>query len=102
MPIETPLKVLFVSTEVNPFSKSGGLGDVAGSLPKALRDVGVDIRVALPKYKSIPESHLTDARKVSQFTVHLAWRAQEAAVYALDAHGNGDSTYFIENDFYFA
>ncbi|MCL2576651.1 MAG: glycogen synthase [Defluviitaleaceae bacterium] len=96
------LKILLVSTEVNPYSKSGGLGDVAGSLPKALRDIGVDMRVALPKYKSIPEKYLTDARKTSEFTVYLSWRAQNAAVYALDSFGDGDSVYFIENDFYFS
>jgi len=96
------LKVLFVATEVNPYSKAGGLGDVAGSLPKALRDMGVDMRVVLPKYRSIPEQYMAEARSISEFTVHLAWRAQEASVYALDAHGDGDSVYFIENDFYFA
>jgi starch synthase len=95
------LKVLLVSTEVNPYSKSGGLGDVAGSLPKALRDVGVDIRVALPKYQSIPEKYLTDVRNAAEFTVHLSWRAQDARILALDSYGDGDSVYFIENDFYF-
>ncbi|MCL2225618.1 MAG: glycogen synthase [Defluviitaleaceae bacterium] len=95
------LKVLLVSTEVNPYSKSGGLGDVAGSLPKVLRDMGVDMRVALPKYQTVPHEHLTDAKKVSEFTVHLSWRAQDANVLALDAFGDGDSVYFIENDFYF-
>lgn len=103
MPIDKKsLKVLLVSTEVSPYSKSGGLGDVAGSLPKALRDIGVDMRVALPKYQSIPAEHLKDAKKVSEFTVRLSWRAQDATVHALDAHGDGDSVYFIENDYYFA
>jgi starch synthase len=96
------LKILFVSTEVNPYSKSGGLGDVAGSLPKALREKGVDIRVVLPKYKTIPEKYNKEMKKISDFTVHLSWRAQEAAIYTLDAHDNGDSVYFVENDFYFA
>jgi len=96
------LKILLVSTEVNPYSKSGGLGDVAGSLPKALRDRGVDMRVVLPKYKTIPEKFLKDTKNVTNFTVHLSWRAQKADIYALDAHGDGDSVYFIENDFYFS
>jgi starch synthase len=103
MPIDkNSLKVLFVSTEVNPYSKSGGLGDVAGSLPKAMRDIGVDMRVALPKYKSVPAKYLEDTRTASEFTVHLSWRAQDAKIHALDAHGDGESVYFIENDFYFA
>ena len=96
-----PLKVLFVSTEVNPYSKSGGLGDVAGSLPKALRDKGVDVRVVMPKYKSIPVHLMKDVRVKSKFTVRLSWRAQDAVVHALDAYGDGDSVYFVENDFYF-
>ena len=50
------LKVLFVASEAVPFIKTGGLADVAGSLPKALRDKGVDIRVVLPKYAGIPAS----------------------------------------------
>ncbi|MCL2047197.1 MAG: glycogen synthase [Defluviitaleaceae bacterium] len=95
------LKILFVSTEVNPYSKSGGLGDVAGSLPKALRDLGVDMRVALPKYASIPQKYLDEAKNISSFDVHLSWRVQQASVHALDAHGDGESVYFVENDFYF-
>ena len=97
-----PLRVLLVATEVNPYSKTGGLGDVAGSLPKALRDRDVDIRVVLPKYKTIPEELITDAKLLSTFTVHLSWRAQEAKIYMLDEYGDGASVYFIENDFYFA
>jgi len=95
------LKILLVSTEVNPYSKSGGLGDVAGSLPKALREQGIDMRVVLPKYKTVPEKYLANAKTVADFTVHLAWRAQDAKILALDAHGDGDSVYLVENDFYF-
>ena len=43
-----PLKVLFVSSEVAPFAKTGGLADVVGALPKALRALGLDVRVAMP------------------------------------------------------
>jgi len=96
------LRVLLVATEVNPYSKTGGLGDVAGSLPKALRDRDVDIRVVLPKYGSIPGDLLTNAKLLSTFTVHLSWRAQDATILSIDAHGDGDSVYLIENDFYFA
>jgi len=95
------LKVLMVATEVSPYSKTGGLGDVTGSLPKVLRDRDVDVRVALPRYRSIPESLLSDVRLVADFTVHLSWRIQHAKVLALDAYNNGDSVYFIENDYYF-
>jgi len=91
------LKILFVSTEVNPYSKSGGLGDVAGSLPKALREKDVDIRVVLPLFKTVPEHLLADAKVVCNFTVHLSWRAQEATILLLEEEG----VYFIRNDHYF-
>jgi len=92
-----PLKILFVSAEVSPYSKTGGLGDVAGSLPKALRGKGVDVRVVLPKFGSIPAGLLKGAKPVANFTVHLSWRAQNADIYALE----NEHVYFIENDQYF-
>jgi len=95
-----PLKILFVSTEVAPFSKTGGLGDVAGSLPKALRARGADARVVFPKYKTIPEERLAGARKVCSFTTHLSWRSQDASVYAVD-DADGAPIYMIDNEFYF-
>ena len=49
------VKVLFVTTELAPFSKVGGLGDVAGSLPKALRQAGVDVRVVTPAWPGVLE-----------------------------------------------
>jgi starch synthase len=51
-----PLKILFLSAEVAPFAKTGGLGDVAGSLPKALRALGHDVRVVMPAYQNIEDS----------------------------------------------
>lgn len=51
------LKVLFVAAEAVPFIKTGGLADVAGSLPKALTAQGVDIRVVMPKYENIPAEY---------------------------------------------
>ena len=90
-------KILFVSTEVNPYSKSGGLGDVAGSLPKALRERGADVRVVLPLYKTVPEHLLLNAKIIGSFTIHLAWRMQEATIVALEE----ENVYFIKNDHYF-
>jgi len=97
-----PLKILFVSAEVSPYVKTGGLGDVAGSLPKALRAKGIDARVVMPMFDSIPSQYLESARFVGAFNVHLSWRVQEAKIHALDPHNNGESVYFIENSFYFA
>ena len=51
--MKRPLKILFASPEVHPFAKVGGLGDVAGALPRALRELGHDVRVILPKYRKV-------------------------------------------------
>ena len=52
------LRILFAASEVVPFAKTGGLGDVAGSLPKELKKLGQDARIVMPKYGSIPEELL--------------------------------------------
>lgn len=90
------LKILIISTEVNPYSKSGGLGDVIGSLPQALRDKGADVKVALPLYKTIPGALLKNAQDVTCFPVQLSWRTQNASILSVD-----DNVYFIKNDHYF-
>ena len=50
----SPLKVLFVASECAPFAKTGGLADVAGALPKALRELDIDVRVVMPLYAGMP------------------------------------------------
>ena len=52
-----PIKILFLSAEVAPFAKTGGLGDIGGSLPKALADMGHDVRIVMPAYKNIEEGY---------------------------------------------
>lgn len=92
------LKVLFVSAEVSPYAKSGGLGDVAGSLPKALQAAGVDVRVVFPKYRTIKDEYLSSCQYISSFDISLDWRTQKADIYTI----RGDvPTYMIGNDFYF-
>lgn len=92
------LKVLVVASEAAPFIKSGGLGDVVGSLPKALREAGVDVRVVIPRHMSIKNSEMMDVKYVGEFDVHLLWRMQRAKILVKP----GDvPVYFIENDFYF-
>ncbi len=92
------LKVLFVSAEVSPYAKSGGLGDVAGSLPKALQAAGVDVRVVFPKYRTIKDEFLSSCKYISSFDVSLDWRTQKADIYTIRG---SVPTYMIGNDFYF-
>lgn len=92
------LKVLLVSSEVAPYAKSGGLGDVAGSLPKALKNLGIDIRVAVPKYKTIKNEYFADVKYLGAVTTSLSWRTQEAKILLKEADV---PIYFIENDAYF-
>lgn len=95
---EKPIKVLIISSEVVPYAKSGGLGDVIGSLPVALRKNGVDARVVMPKYKSIKNEHFIGCKYLGSYQTQLSWRKQPAGVIQKD----GDfTTYFIENDYYF-
>lgn len=92
------LKVLFVASEVSPYAKSGGLGDVAGSLPKSLQSAGVEVKVVFPKYKSIKQQYLEKAKYIDSFAVSLGWRDQSATLYSLEADV---PTFMIENDYYF-
>lgn len=93
------LNVLFASSEVIPFAKTGGLGDVAGSLPKAISKLGVDIRVVLPNYKSIPQQYKTDMEYIGYIFVDLSWRHQYCGIFKLVRE---DVTYyFLDNEYYF-
>ena len=93
------LKVLFVAAEAVPFIKTGGLADVAGSLPKALTAQGVDIRVVMPKYENIPAEYQQKMKHIGETTVNLSWRSQYCGVSKLTQ----DSVpfYFIDNEYYF-
>jgi len=64
-----PLRVLYVASEVAPFAKTGGLADVAGALPKALRKRGVDVRVVMPLYAGIDWNKLE--RLAGELTVPM-------------------------------
>jgi starch synthase len=91
--------VLMATTEFSPYVKSGGLGDVAGSLPHALRKEGVDVRVIMPLYRFLPSQLMDRMKFVKEFYVYLGWRRQYAGVYELD--NDGLPMYFIDSLFYF-
>ena len=92
--------VLFVSSEAVPFIKTGGLADVAGSLPKYFDKEHYDVRVMLPKYLCIPEKWRNQMKYVTHFYMDLAWRSQYVGV--LEMEYAGVHYYFIDNEFYFA
>ena len=93
------INVLFAAFEAAPFSKTGGLGDVAGSLPSALKGRNCDIRVILPKLRQIPQEYREQMKPVSIFTVPLGWRNQYCGIETLKL-GN-IQYYFVDNEFYF-
>jgi len=92
-------KVLFVAAEAVPFVKTGGLADVVGSLPKALQQHGLDVRVVLPKYKAIPARFAGNMEFVASITVPVSWRQKYCGIYRL-LH-EGITYYFIDNEEYF-
>lgn len=88
-------KILFTASEMFPFIKTGGLGDVIGSLPLELKNKNTDTRVVIPLYKNISQNNL---KYVTKFCVIGDWRNQWAEIYQFDF---GLPVYFVKNDYYF-
>ena len=80
-------KVLFVASESVPFIKTGGLADVAGSLPRYFNKDEFDVRVMIPKYTAIPEEYKNQMEFVTHFYLELAWRKQYVGVFKLNYNG---------------
>lgn len=93
-------KILFVASEAVPFIKTGGLADVAGSLPKCFNKEEFDVRVILPKYLCMSEEWKSKMNYVTHFYMDLAWRSQYVGV--LEMQYEGIQFYFIDNEYYFA
>lgn len=93
------MKVLFAAAEAHPFVKTGGLADVIGALPKALKNAGVDVRVILPKYRGIAEQYTSKMEHVAVVNVPIGWRNQYCGIERI-IH-DGIPVYFIDNEYYF-
>lgn len=93
------MKVLFASSEAYPFAMSGGLADVSGALPKALRKRFVGCRVVLPLYAAVSEEMRSKMTFICSITVPVAWRRQYCGIF--EAHIDGVIYYLIDNQYYF-
>ncbi|MBE6828516.1 MAG: glycogen synthase GlgA [Ruminococcaceae bacterium] len=93
------MKVLYAASEALPFMASGGLGDVAGSLPQALRKRLIGARVVMPMYDTIKQELKDEMTFITSFTVPVAWRRQYCGVF--QAKCGGVIYYLIDNQYYF-
>lgn len=92
-------KILFVASEVAPYAKSGGLGDVIGSLPKELIEIGYDVSVIMPRYREIE----TKMDYVVDYPIYMQGRKENCIIRAhnQDINGKALTTYFVDNITYF-
>lgn len=93
------MKVLFAASEAIPFIKSGGLGDVVGTLPKSLKKLGVDVRVIIPKYVDIPYEYKQLLKHKTHFNVSVGWRNQYCGID--ECIMDGITFYLVDNEYYF-
>ena len=94
------IKVLYVASECQPFIATGGLGDVAGSLPKAIAKLdGIDIRLIMPLYGKIKDEYGDKLEYIGNFTVHLSWRQEYCGLFKYKK--DGVTYYFVDNERYF-
>lgn len=94
------MQIVFASAECAPFVKTGGLGDVAGSLPAALVRAGAEVIVMVPKYATIKDEYKAQMEHFSDFYVSLGWRNEYCGLEKLEH--DGVTHMFIDNERYFA
>lgn len=93
------MKILYVTSEANPFAASGGLGDVMGALPRAVLECGHEVEVIMPYYDTVAEKYRSTMEHVTDIQFDLSWRKTGASVYKNTLYGV--TYYFIENHYYF-
>ena len=93
------MKVLYATSEAYPYAMSGGLADVAGALPKALRKRLIGCRVVLPLYDNISEELKANMQFITSITVPVAWRRQYCGIF--EVKHDGVIYYLIDNQYYF-
>ena len=93
------MRILFAATEAAPFFKTGGLGDVAGALPKELARKGEDVRVVLPLWKNMKEQYKEQLADALSFDVYVGYRRQYCGIKTVKM--DGVQYYFIDNMYYF-
>ena len=94
------MKILFAASEALPFAASGGLADVAGSLPSALsQNETLDCRVVMPLYRSVKPEIRNQMTFLKDITVEVGWRKQYCGIYTIQV---GNVTYYLlDNPYYF-
>ena len=95
-------KLLFIGAEAMPFAATGGLGDVMGSLPAAIKEAGgdnVDVRVVMPLYGAVSQAWREKMTRLVECEISLSWRKQYCGIYSLEK--DGVTYYFIDNEYYF-
>lgn len=93
------MKILYVTSEANPFAASGGLGDVLGALPISIKEEGAEAEVIMPLYATMKDEYKKSLTKVLDISFRLSWRSTGATVYKTEK--SGVCYYFIENHYYF-
>ncbi|OGC09524.1 starch synthase [candidate division WOR-1 bacterium RIFOXYA2_FULL_37_7] len=96
------MKILYVSAEVVPFAKTGGLADVAGALPKAIEKLGHDIKIIMPKYGVIDEEKYKLTKLYAKIAVPVGDKIETASIYEAKLPNSKIVVYFVDNKKYFS
>jgi len=95
------MKVVFATSEMSPFAKTGGLADVSGSLPAALADKGMDVKVFMPKYKSIDRTKYVLTECIKSITVSIGDESFTGTVYECEDYHEDVSLFLVEQKAFF-